>query len=102
MLNSRYYFVGFVIFLFIQQSSAQNLLSTNGRAIVNENQDTILLRGMGLGGWMVQEGYMLQTASFASPQHEIRATIQDLIGEADTEVFYEAWLNNHVRKSDID
>jgi len=82
--------------------NAQHFLSTSGKAIVNENQDTILLRGMGLGGWMVQEGYMLQTASFANPQHAIRATIEELIGEEDTEEFYEAWLNNHVTKDDID
>lgn len=81
---------------------AQHFLRTNGKAIVNENQDTILLRGMGLGGWMVQEGYMLQTASFANSQHKIRATIEALIGEADTDLFYESWLDNHVRKSDID
>ena len=90
------------LFLSIIQVDAQHFLSTNGTAIVNENQDTILLRGMGLGGWMVQEGYMLQTAGFANPQHEIRATIEELIGEADTDLFYEAWLTNHVRKTDID
>ena len=72
------------------------------KAIVNENQDTILLRGMGLGGWMVQEGYMLQTANFANPQHKIKAAIQDLIGKENMEAFYDAWLSNHVRKSDID
>ena len=33
---------------------------------------------------MVQEGYMLQTASFASPQHEIKETITELIGEEAT------------------
>ena len=69
MFNLKYYLIVFVSVFGIQLNSAQNLLSTNGRAIVNENQDTILLRGMGLGGWMVQVGYMLQTASFASPQH---------------------------------
>jgi len=89
-------------FLLTFQANAQHFLSTKGQAIVNENQDTILLRGMGLGGWMVQEGYMLQTAGFANPQHEIRATIQALIGEADTDLFYDAWLANHVRKTDID
>jgi hypothetical protein len=82
--------------------SGQHFLKANGKAIVNENQDTILLRGMGLGGWMVQEGYMLQTAGFANPQHEIRATIEDLIGPANTDVFYDAWLDNHVRKTDVD
>jgi endoglucanase len=82
--------------------SAQHFLSTNGKAIVNENQDTILLRGMGLGGWMVQEGYMLQTAGFANPQHQIRNVIEELIGTEATDSFYDAWLSNHVRKADID
>ncbi len=94
--------LSFFFLTFIFQLNAQHFLSTNGKAIVNENQDTILLRGMGLGGWMVQEGYMLQTAGFANPQHEIRAKIQELIGEADTDLFYEAWLANHARKADID
>ena len=103
MKNFQLFSILFVLsILFIAPIHAQHFLSTNGKAIVNENQDTILLRGMGLGGWMVQEGYMLQTSGFANPQHEIKATIQDLIGEADTELFYEAWLANHVRKADID
>lgn len=92
----------FLMFLMTFQGQAQHFLSTNGKAIVNENQDTILLRGMGLGGWMVQEGYMLQTASFANSQHKIRAKIEELIGETDTDLFYDAWLANHVRKTDID
>jgi endoglucanase len=83
-------------------SNAQHFLKTKGKAIVNESQDTVLFRGMGLGGWMVQEGYMLQTAGFANPQHEIRANIQELIGEANTDTFYDAWLTNHVQKTDID
>lgn len=91
-----------LLLLLTFQINAQHFLRANGKVIVNENQDTILLRGMGLGGWMVQEGYMLQTASFANPQHEIRATIQELIGEENTAAFYEAWLDNHVRKADID
>ncbi|MBT8191036.1 MAG: carbohydrate-binding protein [Bacteroidia bacterium] len=83
-------------------SEAQGFLSTKGKAIVNSNQDTVLLRGMGLGGWMLQEGYMLQTSDFANAQREIIAHITDLIGEEDTELFYEAWLSNHVTKTDID
>ena len=97
----------FLIFILIafynsQPLIAQHLLQTDGTAIVNQNQDTIIFRGMGLGGWMVQEGYMMQTAGFASPQHKIRDTIQDLIGAANTELFYQKWRENHVRKIDID
>ena len=102
MLHIRFSLIIAFTFFIGQIGSAQHFLSTNGQAIVNEDQDSIILRGMGLGGWMVQEGYMLQTAGFANPQHEIRAIIEELIGEADTDLFYDAWLNNHVRKSDID
>lgn len=80
----------------------QHFLKADGKVITNESGDTILLRGMGLGGWMVQEGYMLQTADFANPQHAIRATIESLIGPANTALFYDAWLANHCREADID
>ena len=82
--------------------TAQYRLSTSGPSIVNESGEEVLLRGMGLGGWMVQEGYMLQTAGFANPQHEIRAKITQLIGEQATQEFYDAWLQNHVTQADID
>ncbi len=80
----------------------QGFLRTNGQRIINEQGENVLLRGMGLGGWMIQEGYMLQTASFANPQHKIKEKIQELVGQEATEEFYENWLNNHVRKIDID
>ncbi len=81
---------------------AQEFLSTKGKAIVNESGDTILLRGMGLGGWMLQEGYMMQTSSFANAQYQLMGKIEELIGAADTDLFYESWRANHVRKVDID
>ena len=78
------------------QLSGQEFLRTNGKAIVNESGDTVLLRGMGLGGWMLQEGYMMQTSGFANAQYQLRGKIEELIGEADTDLFYERWRANHV------
>ena len=101
----KYFKTLFIIFLlgFSLQINAQDFLQTNGTAIVNSTTgDTVILRGMGLGGWMVQEGYMLQTAEFASPQHQIKAKIEEVIGTANTEIFYDKWLKNHCRKADID
>ena len=77
-------------------------LHTEGTQIVNEDGEEILLRGMGLGGWMLMEGYMMQTAGFANAQHKLKDRIEDLIGETDTEAFFDAWLANHVTKADID
>lgn len=88
--------------LFFSCVFGQGFLKRNGQTIVNGNGDEILLRGMGLGGWMLQEGYMLQTSAFANAQYEIRTKIEELIGEEGTNTFYEAWLANHCRKVDID
>ncbi len=78
------------------------LLRRSGKQIVDGNGQEVLLRGIGLGGWMLQEGYMLETAGFAGTQHEIRDLITRLIGAEGTQGFYEAWLANHVTKKDID
>lgn len=77
-------------------------LKQNGKKIVDENGKDVLLRSMGLGGWMLQEGYMLQTSGFANTQHQIRAKITDLIGADGANEFYEAWLTNHCTHKDID
>ncbi len=81
---------------------AQGFLRAEGKNIVDENGNNVILRGMGLGGWMLQEGYMLQTAGFANAQHKIEQHITDLIGEEGKDAFYEAWLDNHVTREDID
>ncbi|WP_318345502.1 cellulase family glycosylhydrolase [Flagellimonas baculiformis] len=80
----------------------QGFLHTDGQKIVDAQGNNVLLRGLGLGGWMVQEGYMLQTASFAGPQHAIKQKITELIGKENTEAFYEAYLANGITKRDID
>lgn len=77
-------------------------LKVDGKRIVDQNGNNIILRGMGLGGWMIQEGYMLETSKFANTQHKIKEKIEELIGAKNTEVFYDAWLANHCTKKDID
>ncbi|MFA5815311.1 MAG: carbohydrate-binding protein [Bacteroidales bacterium] len=81
---------------------SEGFLRASGKKIVDGNNREVLLRGMGLGGWMLQEGYMLETGDFAGTQHEIKARIRDLVGQAGMEKFYDAWLANHVTKADID
>lgn len=101
-LRSAVFMALLVLVLMPLSSLGQHRLSTDGPNIVNEAGETVLLRGMGLGGWMLQEGYMLQTAGFANAQYEIRNKIELLIGEEATDEFYTAWLQNHVTRADID
>jgi endoglucanase len=81
---------------------SQGFLKTSGKKIINGYGQEVLLRGMGLGGWLVQEGYMLQTSDFANAQWQIREKISALIGEVKTEEFYQLYRENYVRKKDID
>ena len=88
---------------FSYNANSQNFLKTQGKMIVDTNNgDTVILRAMGLGGWMLQEGYMMQTAGFAGTEYKIRELIEQEIGVANTAEFYNAWLANHCRKIDID
>ena len=84
-------------------TSAQTggFLRAEGTRIVDETGAPVILRGMGLGGWVLQEGYMLQLGALGQ-QHVIRGRIADLIGEEKTEAFYAAWRANRTTKADID
>ena len=84
-----------IILSFLSFNTYAQYVHCDGKVIRDGQNDTLLIRAMGIGGWMVQEGYMLQTASFANPQHQIKDTIEDLIGATATEAFYDAWLENH-------
>ena len=91
-----------LIFLIQSNLYPQGFLHRDNKKIIDGNGNEILLKGMGLGSWLVQEGYMLQTSAFANAQWQIRQKISSLIGETNTETFYQTYRNNYVRKIDVD
>ncbi|MCX2739921.1 cellulase family glycosylhydrolase [Pontibacter anaerobius] len=101
-LHARAWLLLLLGWISIIHANAQGYLKADGKKIVNGQGEEVILRGMGLGGWMLQEGYMLRTGDVAGQQHVIRAKIQELIGPEKTADFYSAWLSNHTRKVDID
>lgn len=91
-----------LLFMCLSQLASAQYLHRIGKYIFDGSNKEFIIRSMGLGGWMLQEGYMLETSSFAGTQHEIRTKIEGLIGVANTDSFYNAWLQNHCTKVDID
>ena len=81
-------------------TQAEGFLKVEGTQIVDETGKPVILRGMGLGGWMLQEGYMLKLGEVGQ-QHKIRAKLVELVGEERTAEFYRAWLDNHTTEADI-
>ena len=89
------------VLLYVTDGRAQGFLKAQGKLIVNEKGEKVILRGMGLGGWMLQEGYMLKLGP-VGPQYRIRRRIEELVGKEKTDAFYAGWLANQTRKIDID
>ncbi|WDF53769.1 cellulase family glycosylhydrolase [Mucilaginibacter sp. KACC 22063] len=80
---------------------AQGYLKASGKIITDGNGKKIILRGMGLGGWMLQEGYMFKVSNLGQ-QHIIRQKIEEITDADYTAKFYDRWLANNTRKIDID
>ena len=78
-----------------------SFLKTKGKDIVDSTGQKVLLRGIGLGGWLVPEGYQLHVPGFGSPT-AIRKMISDLIGEENTTEFYCRYEANYTSEMDFE
>ncbi|HUZ59541.1 MAG TPA: cellulase family glycosylhydrolase [Hanamia sp.] len=80
---------------------SQGFLRVNGKRIENDKNKDFILRGMGFGGWMLQEGYMFDLG-FLGQQYKIGKKITELIGKNEANIFYDKWLQYHTQETDID
>ena len=60
---------------------AQGFVHRDGQNIVDGNGKSIVFRGLGLGGWMVQEGYMLNLGGGYQHTSAPRSSGTDIEGE---------------------
>jgi hypothetical protein len=72
-------------------SEGQGFLHADGKRIVDGEGANVILRGIGTGNWMLQEGYMMQTSDIAPTQHQFRDRLIQSIGQVNTDSFY-VWL----------
>lgn len=92
----------FFIHSFTPGILCQGYLHRNGKYIYDGTGKEIILRGIGTGNFMLQEGYMMQTSDVLPTQHQFRKALEDLIGTEKTDSFYTVWLASHFREIDID
>ncbi len=81
---------------------AGGFLKVSGKYIVDGQGNEIILRGMGLGGWMLPEGYMLLTSDFANPFWQMKNKIIDVVGPEKADTFWTAYRENFVQRKDIE
>lgn len=81
---------------------SEGFLKVSGQSIVDGQGKTFVLRGMGIGGWMVPEGYMLQTSAFANAAWELEKKVLDLVGPANADSFWNAYRTNFMQRKDVE
>ena len=70
--------------------------------LVDGRNEPLLLRGVGLGNWLLPEGYMwkFERATLQSPR-QIEAFIEDLVGPARAAIFWTEFRNRFIAEADI-
>ncbi len=81
-------------------AQAQQFYRADSTRIVAPAGMPEMMRGIGLGGWLVPEGYMLHTPGEWGPR-QINAAIVDLIGGEAAATFWDLYRTYHVAEKDI-
>jgi len=97
----KYSFSLILVLCFIQKTNAQSFLHTQGKAIVDESGKKILLRGVGLGNWMLPEGYMWKFGKDGDRPRKIEKVVSDLVGKEKADKFWKSFRENYITEADI-
>jgi endoglucanase len=84
-----------------QLSEAKGFLRTQGHSMVDENGNAVLLRGVGLGNWLLPEGYMWKFGDQGDRPRRIEALVNELIGPQSAERFWLEFRRNYITEADI-
>jgi endoglucanase len=83
------------------QAQKLSWLRAQGPTLVNASGREVVLRGFNVGGWLLQESYILHTDSLNS-QWRIKQALLRTIPEAEMEDFYRQFRAGFITKADID
>ena len=84
-----------------QSDTVEGFVSADGRHIVNGAGRRILLRGVGLGSWLLPEGYMWCMPEAADRPRRIERLISELVGPEEAEDFWETYWDRYVTDADV-
>ena len=86
----------------LAQTPTAPLLRAEGPKIVDAQHHEVLLRGMNLGGWLLQEGYMMKPGHEGTQGSVKKGLYAAGLSDAAVEKFYQQWRDNFITKADID
>lgn len=69
--------------------------------IICQGSEPIILRGMGLGGWLLPEGYMWKFYTKCDRPRRIEALIEKLCGPEYAKAFWKRYYGSYITEKDI-
>lgn len=87
--------------VYIYGQNKMSFLHTSGQDIVNEKGEKVFLKGVGLGNWLLPEGYMWKFGAAGDRPRKIEKVISDLIGEEGAKDFWKEFRENYITEKDI-
>ena len=98
----------FIVFIVLASCSFNNetktsltFLRASGQYMVYEHNDTILLRGVGLGNWLLPEGYMWHFGENGDRPRKIEKIVEDLTSPEFAQNFWKEFRKNYITEADI-
>jgi endoglucanase len=91
----------FLVSILPYSAPAAGFLHTQGESIVDEQGHKVLLRGVGLGNWMLTEGYMWKFGEAGDRQRRIEKIVSDLIGPERAAQFWKEYRQEYITEADI-
>lgn len=78
----------------------KTFFKTSGTQILNRQGEPVVIRGYGLGGWLMPEGYMFNMPGDFGPT-KLRNAITDLLGPSEADRWFDEFRTNYVQEVDI-
>src|SRR5882724_4027162 len=82
-------------------NAASGFLRARGQDVVDEQGEKVLLRGVGLGNWLLPEGYMWKFGEWGDRPRKIEQMVSDLIGPENAARFWKEFRRNYITETDI-
>lgn len=82
------------------KASHSSFAKVEGQKILAPDGSELKLKGMGLGNWLLPEGYMFKFKK-ASHARQIYRITKELLGPDDARIFWERFRNNYITEADI-
>jgi len=85
----------------VKQKNSISFLHTAGQDMVNESGEKIYLKGVGLGNWLLPEGYMWKFGGLGDRPRKMEKVVASMIGDEKAAQFWKTFRQNFITEADI-